>query len=46
MPRLISVADREADVRAWLDRPGQGEVVKENRVRAVYRWNEIGRAHV
>lgn len=41
MPRLISVADREADVRAWLERPGQGEVVKENRVRAVYRWNGL-----
>src|SRR5687768_13918886 len=41
MSRLISVADREADVRAWLDRPGQGEVVKENRVRAVYRWNGL-----
>src|SRR5688572_1589188 len=41
MPRLISVADREADVRAWLQRPGQGEVVKDNRVRAVYRWNGL-----
>lgn len=41
MPSLISVADREADVRAWLATPPQGEVVKENRVRAVYRWNGL-----
>jgi tRNA A-37 threonylcarbamoyl transferase component Bud32 len=41
MPRLISVAEHEADVRAWLARPGQGDVVKDNRVRAVYRWNGL-----
>lgn len=41
MLRVISVAEREGDVRAWLARPGQGEVVKENRVRAVYRWNGL-----
>lgn len=41
MQRLISVADREGDVDAWLASPGRGEIVKENRVRAVYRWNGL-----
>jgi tRNA A-37 threonylcarbamoyl transferase component Bud32 len=41
MSRLVSLADREAEIRAWLERPGQGDVVKENRVRAVYRWSGL-----
>ncbi len=30
-----------ADVEAWLRNPGQGVLVKENRVRSVHRWNGL-----
>ena len=39
----IEVRDgaRRGDVEAWLREPGQGEVVKDNRVRSVHRWKGL-----
>src|SRR6185503_7282354 len=37
----LSVADRRADVEAWLRQPGQGETIKDSRVRSVHRWNGL-----
>ena len=41
MGLLVACAEREADVRAWLDRPGQGAVLKDTRVRSVHLWNGL-----
>jgi tRNA A-37 threonylcarbamoyl transferase component Bud32 len=37
----LSVANRRADVEAWLRQPGQGETIKDSRVRSVHRWNGL-----
>lgn len=41
MKMEVSVADRKADVEAWLREPGQGETIKDNRVRSVHRWKGL-----
>lgn len=41
MELLLSLPGRRADVEAWLREPGRGERIKENRVRAVHRWNGL-----
>lgn len=37
----VSVADRRGDVEAWLREPGQGETIKDTRVRSVHRWKGL-----
>lgn len=37
----LSVADRKEDVEAWLRQPGQGETIKDSRVRSVHRWKGL-----
>lgn len=37
----VSVADRKEDVEAWLSQPGQGETIKDSRVRSVHRWKGL-----
>ena len=37
----FSVADRKEDVEAWLRQPGQGETIKDSRVRSVHRWKGL-----
>jgi tRNA A-37 threonylcarbamoyl transferase component Bud32 len=41
MKILVRAEDRRTDVEAWLREPGRGEVVKDNRVRSVHRWNGL-----
>ncbi len=38
---LVRAEEKRADVEAWLRDPGQGETVKDNRVRSVHRWNGL-----
>lgn len=37
----VSVPDRREDVESWLRQPGQGETIKDNRVRSVHRWKGL-----
>jgi tRNA A-37 threonylcarbamoyl transferase component Bud32 len=37
----LEVPGRREDVEAWLRSPGQGDVVKDNRVRSVHRWKGL-----
>jgi len=37
----VSVPDRKEDVESWLREPGQGETVKDSRVRSVHRWKGL-----
>ncbi|HYE99658.1 MAG TPA: lipopolysaccharide kinase InaA family protein [Planctomycetota bacterium] len=41
MKVLVACAECEADVRAWLQSPGQGKVLKENRLRSVHLWKGL-----
>jgi tRNA A-37 threonylcarbamoyl transferase component Bud32 len=41
MRMQLSVADRKEDVEAWLRQPGQGETIKDSRVRSVHRWKGL-----
>ncbi len=41
MKAVVAVPELGSAVEAWLRDPSQGEVVKDNRVRSVHRWNGL-----